>query len=164
MWNAITLVQDLNSCRRVHSGTYIVYNSQVTCSNSSFPLTMVYAYVFTSLLSIGYIACSPLATCPSPLLLGGCIYHHSPNSTTSTDHGDIPIITLLILSSAGCSCLNIRDTQNLWAWWHCGDPILSMYLSTPSAVFTPAGHVYILHEQIPFGKVWIPLSFQLWVK
>ena len=32
----------------------------------------------------------------------------SPNSTTSIGQGDIPIITLLILSSVGYSCLNIR--------------------------------------------------------
>ena len=71
----------------------------------------------TSLFSIGHssrpcVSCSPLATCPSPLTvyfpvatsMGGRICHHSPSSTTSIGQGDIPIITLLILSSAEWSC------------------------------------------------------------
>ena len=54
----------------------------------------------------------PLATCPIPLTecfpvatsMGKCICHHSLSSTTSIGQGDIPIITLLILSSAWWSC------------------------------------------------------------
>ena len=65
---------------------------------------------------IGYSShpccCSLLATCPSPFTvcfpvatsMGGRICHHSLSSTRSIVLGDIPIITLLILSSVGCSC------------------------------------------------------------
>ena len=107
MWNAITLVQDLNSCRRVHSGTYIVYNSQATCSNSSFPLTMVTPTFH--FFAFHWLCCLfPICYLPKPTSVGGKHLPPSPNSTTSTDHGDIPIITLLILSSAGGRCLNIR--------------------------------------------------------
>ena len=90
----------------------------------------------TSLLSIGYVVCSPLATCPSPLLwadASGTIteFNHIHRSRWYSDnhfvdiifgrmqlsqhlpihstcgHGDISAITLLILSLSGCSCLNI---------------------------------------------------------
>ena len=37
------------------------------------------------------------------------------------------------------------DTQHLWTWWHFGDHTGLINLSTTSAVFTPAGHVSILH-------------------
>ena len=41
------------------------------------------------------------------------------------------------------------DTQHLWAFWHSSNtPILSMYLSTIPAVFTPAGHVSILQNHM----------------
>ena len=63
-------------------------------------------------------------------------------------HGDISAILLLILSLSGCSYVNIL-------WYTCRHddisvitPVLSIYLSTTSAVFTPAGHVNILQEFI----------------
>ena len=132
-----------------------------------------------------------------------------PSIQSTCGHGDISVITLLILSPVGWSCLNIHRytapvgtvtfrqspcwyyprsdeavsasayTQHLWARWHFGNhlvdiipgrmklsqhppihstcghddiplitPILSMYLSTTSAVFTRAGHVNILHEWV----------------
>ena len=105
-----------------NSGTYIVYNSHVTCSNSFFSLTMVtptsHFFAFHWLLAQARF----------------CGRTHLPlslNSTTSTGqvifrylqpdapvfnihrihstcgHGDISAITLLILSLSGCSCLNI---------------------------------------------------------
>ena len=37
------------------------------------------------------------------------------------------------------------DTQQLWAWWHFGDHTGLINQSTTSTVFTPAGHVNILH-------------------
>ena len=119
-----------------NSGIYIVYNSHVTCSNSSFSLTMVMPRL-TSLLSIGYVVYSPLATCPSPLLWADASatiteFNHVHRSRWYSDnhlvdiifgwmqlsqhlpihntcgHDEISAITLLILSPAGCSCLNIR--------------------------------------------------------
>ena len=90
----------------------------------------------TSLLSIGYVVCSLLATCPSPLLWVDAsatitefnhvhrsrwysnnhfvdvifgqmqLSQHLPIHSTC-GHGVISPITLLILSPAGCSCLSI---------------------------------------------------------
>ncbi len=112
-----------------NSGTYIVYNSHVTCSNSSFSLTMVtptsHFFAFhwlCCLLPIGYL--------PKPSSVGVriCHYHRIQRrplfrwfsdifdrmhlfSTSrihnNCGHGDISAITLLILSLSGCSCLNI---------------------------------------------------------
>ena len=80
----------------------------------------------TFLFSIGYssrpcVACSPLATYSSPLTTcfsvatfkKGRIRQPSPSSITSIGQGDIPIITLLILSSAGWSCQQHPPIQQL---------------------------------------------------
>ena len=119
-----------------NSGTYIVYNSHVTCSNSSFSLPMATSHSFVthatslSLFSIGYVVCFPLATCTSPVLwayasvtitefnhaqcsgdfpisLTGCICFQHPRIHNNRGHGDISAITLLILSLNGCSRVNI---------------------------------------------------------
>ena len=113
-----------------NSGTYIVYNSHVTCSNSSFSLTMVtpmshfFAFHWLCwLLPIGYL--------PKPGSVGIRICHShwiqprpqvkvifwylQPDAPVfnihrihrSCGHGDILAITFLILSLSGCSCLNI---------------------------------------------------------
>ena len=72
-------------------GTYIVYNSHMTCSNCSFSLRL------TSWLSIGYVVCFPLATCPSTVL-----WAYASATITEFNHnhssGDIPI------SLTGCTC------------------------------------------------------------
>ena len=108
-----------------NSGTYIVYNSHVTCSNSSFSLIMVIptSHFFTfhwlcCLLTIDY--------CPSPVLWvyasatitefndahcsgdfpissAGCTCFQHNNC----GHGDISAITLLILSLSGYNPVNI---------------------------------------------------------
>ena len=116
-----------------HSGTYIVYNSHVTCNNSSFSLVMVsptshscvfYWLQFTSiccLFPIGYFygrMYLPSFTKFNHVHWSrwysvDIIFGRMKLSTTSADtttpagHGDIPVITL----------------------------ILSMYLSTTFAVF-----------------------------
>ena len=85
----------------------------------------------TSLLSIGHVVCSPLATCPSPVLWAYApttitefnivhksrwysnifgrmhLFQHPPIHNTC-GHGDISAIILLVLSPTGCSCLNIH--------------------------------------------------------
>ena len=140
-----------------NSRTYIVYNSHVTYSNSSFSLTMVM-----------HTSCFPLVMLFVPHFCGWTHLSPSLNSTTSIGEGDILIITLLILSSARCSCLNIRwYTAPVGMVTFCQSPcwyypqldatvstsahdipvitpILSMYPSTTSTVFTPAGHINIL--------------------
>ena len=103
----------------------IVYNSHVTCSNSSFSLTMVmptsHFFAFDwlcCLLSIGYL--------PKPGSVGVRICHNHliqprppfrwfPISSTgctcfqhnNCGHGNISAITLLILSLSGCNPVNI---------------------------------------------------------
>ena len=81
-----------------NSGTYIVYNSHVTCSNSTFSLTMVMPTShFFALLFIGYVVCFPLATCSSLVLWA----YASATITEFNDahcSGDFPI------SSTGCTC------------------------------------------------------------
>ena len=108
-----------------NSGTYIVYNSHVTWSDSSFSLTMVMPT--SHFFAFHWLCCLlPIATCPSPVLWAyasatitkfnhahrsgdfsisstGCTCFHHNNC----GHGDISAITLLILSLSGCCHVNI---------------------------------------------------------
>ena len=108
-----------------NSGTNIVYNSHVTCSNSSFSLTMVmptsHFFAFhwlCCLFPIGYLPK------PSSVAVRICHYHwiqrrplfgDFPISSTgctcfqrnNSGHGDISAITLLILSLSGYNPVNI---------------------------------------------------------
>ena len=145
-----------------NSRTYIVYNFHVTCSNSSFSLTMVMPT--SHFLAFHWLCCLlPIGYLYKPGSVGVriCHYHRIQRRPL---FGDFPI------SSTGCTCFQ------QWAWWHFGNhlvdiileriwscqhrlihstcghddisvitPVLSIYLSTTSAVFTPAGHVNILH-------------------
>ena len=116
--------------RSRNSGTYIVYNSHVTCSNSSFSLTMVMP---TSLFFAFHWLCCllPISYLPNPGSVGVriCHYHRtqprppfrwfsdifdrmhlfstSTVFTATVWHGDISAITLLILSLSGRSYTNI---------------------------------------------------------
>ena len=114
-----------------YSGTYIVYNSHVTCSNSSFSLTMVTptSHVFAfrwlcCLLPIGYF--------PKPDSVGVRICHHhriqprpqvkvifrylrldAPISTSIVFTAPVGMVTFRqspcwYYSLGGCSCLNIH--------------------------------------------------------
>ena len=123
-----------------NSGTYIVYNSHVTCSNSSFSLTMVMptSQFFTfhwlcCLLPIGYL--------PKPGSVGVriCHYHRIwrrplfrwfPISSTwctrfqhnNCGHSDISAITLWYHAWADIILSTSSDTQHLWTrtfrWSH----------------------------------------------
>ena len=160
-----------------NSGTYIIYNSHVTCSNSSFSLTMVtptsHFFAFRwlcCLFPIGYIAQAHFC--------GRAHLPPSPNSTTSIGQGHILIITLLILFSTGCSCLNIHwytapvgmvtfrqspcwyylrpdaavstsaDTQHLWAWWHFGNHLVDIIPSRMQLSQHPLIHSTCGHGNI----------------
>ena len=129
-----------------------LYSLQLSRDLQQFLFFIDYGYAHVSLL------CFPLVMLfvPNWLLAQAHIRGRthlppSPNSTMSIGQGDIPIITLLILSSAGCCCLNIprytapvgmvtfrqspcwyyprpdtavstsADSQHHWAWWHSGD-------------------------------------------
>ena len=70
-------------------GTYIVYNSHVTCSNSSFSLVMVmptsHFFVFHWLQFTSMCCLFSIGNLPKPTSLGRRICYHSPSSTTSID-------------------------------------------------------------------------------
>ena len=123
----------------------------------------------TSLLSIGYVVCFPFATYPSPVL-----WAYASATITEFKHahrsGDFPIS----LTGCTCFQHPPYSQQLWTWWhfgnhlvdiilermWSCQHPlihstcehddisvitpVLSKYLSTTSAVFTPAGHVNIL--------------------
>ena len=108
-----------------NSGSYIVYNTHVTCSNSSFSLTMI---IPTSLFFAFHWLCCllPIGYLPKPGSVGVriCHYHQIqrrqlfgdfPISSTgctcfqhnNCGHGDISAITLLILFLSGYDPVNI---------------------------------------------------------
>ena len=125
-------------------GTYIVYNSQVTRSNSSFSLTMVtptsHFFAFhwlCCLLPIGYL--------PNPASVGVriCHYHRIQPRPQFRRYSDIfdrmhlfsistvftaPVGMVTFRLShywyypwADAAVLTSSDTQHLWTWWHFGD-------------------------------------------
>ena len=96
--------EPVNNWLYQNSGTCIVYNSHVTCSNPSFSLVMVtptshffilHWLQFTSMCSL-----FPIHYLLKLTSKGRRICYYSPSSTPSIGQGHIPIITLLILSSA----------------------------------------------------------------
>ena len=107
-----------------NSGTYIVYNSHVTSSDSSFSLTMVLCFPLVMLSASHWLLAqarfcgrthlplSPNSTTPTVQVIFRHLRPDAPvfniNRIHSTcGHVDISAITLLILSLSGCSCLNI---------------------------------------------------------
>ena len=150
-----------------NSGTYIVYNSHVTCGNSSFSLTMVtptsHFFAFhwlCCLLPIGYL--------PKPGSVGVriCHYHRiqprPPFRWFSDIFDRMHLFSISTIFTAPLCMVTFRqspcwyypwadvavstssDSQHQWIWWHFGDHTGLINLSTTSAVFTPAGHVNIL--------------------
>ena len=151
-----------------NSGTYIVYNSHLTSSNSSFSLTMVtptsHFFAFhwlCCLLPIGYL--------PGPGSVGVRICHHHRIQLVYRSRWYSNIFDRMHLFQ------HLPYSQHLWAWWHFGNhivdiipgrmqlsqhplihsscghddisvitPVLSICLSTTSTVFTLADHVNIL--------------------
>ena len=127
-----------------NSGTYIVYNSHVTCSNSSFSLTMVTPtshflafHWLCYLLPIGYL--------PKPGSVGVRICHSRriqprPPFRWFSDIFDLmhmfststvftaPLCMVIFQYSpcwyypwADVAVSTSSDTQHLWTWWHFGD-------------------------------------------
>ena len=127
-----------------NSGTFIVYNSHVTCSNSSFSLTMVtptsHFFAFhwlCCLLPIGYL--------PKPGSVGVriCHYHRIQPRPRFRWYSDIfdrmhlfststvftaPVGMVTVRQSpcwyypwAGAAVSTSSDTQHLWTWWYFGD-------------------------------------------
>ena len=123
-----------------NSGTYIVYNSHVTCSNSSFSLTMVmptshfFAFHWLCyLIPIGYL--------PKPGSVGVriCHYHRIQRRPLFRWFSDIFDRMHLFFNITSVGMVTLRqspcwyypwadiilstssDTQHLWTWWHFGD-------------------------------------------
>ena len=97
-----------------NSGTYMVYNTHVTCSNSPFSLTMVtptsHFFAFhwlCCLFLIGYL--------PKPGSVGVHICHHH----RIQPYPQVKVIFRYPRPDAAVS--TSTDTQHLWAWWHSGD-------------------------------------------
>ena len=85
------------------SGTYIDYNCNPPCSFVKVTPTS-HCFVFHWLLFTFMCYLFHIGYLPKPTSTGRRICHHLPSSTTSIGQGDIPIITLLILSLAGWNC------------------------------------------------------------
>ena len=118
-----------------NSGIYIVYNSYETCSSSSFSLTLVTPT--SHFFAFHWLCCLLLAQAQ---FFGRTHLPLSPNSTTPT----VQVIFRYLRPDA--PVFNIHRIRS-----NCGHgdisvitPVLSIYLSTTPAVFTPAGHVNIL--------------------
>ena len=116
-------------CR--NSGTYIVYNSHMTCSNSSFSLPMVmptsHFFAFhwlCCLLPIGYLPkLGSVCVC-------SCHYHRIWRRPPFRWFSDIfNITTVVTFRQSPCwyypwadiILSTSSDTQHLWTWWHFGD-------------------------------------------
>ena len=120
-----------------NSGTYIVYNSHVTCSNSSFLLTMVTPT--SHFFAFHWLCCLfPIA---QARFCGRTYLPLSPNSTTPTVQvifrylrPDAPVFNITTVGMvtfrqspcwyypwADIILSTSSDTQHLWTWWHFGD-------------------------------------------
>ena len=102
-----------------NSGTYIVFNSHMTCSNSSFSLTMVTP--MSHFLAVHWLCCLlPIGYLPNLVL-----WAYASATITEFNHshssGDIPI------SLTGCPCFQHQPySQRLWAWWHFGNHLVDV--------------------------------------
>ena len=115
-----------------NSGTYIVYNSHVTCSNFSFSLTMVmptfHFFAFHWLLAqarfcgLTHLPLSPNSTTPTVQVIFWYLRPDAPVFNVTT-------VGMVIFQQSPCSYYlwadiilsTSSDTQYLWTWWHFGD-------------------------------------------
>ena len=122
-----------------NSGTYIAYNSHVTCSNSSFSLSMV--MLTSHFFAFHWLWCLlPIGYLPKPVLW-------AYTSATITEFNDAHCSVIFRYLRPDAPVLNITtvgmvifrqspcwyypwadvvvstssDTQHLWTWWHFGD-------------------------------------------
>ena len=127
-----------------NSGTCIVYNSHVTCSKSSFSLTMVTPT--SHFLAFHWLCCLlPIGYLPKPVSVGVGICHHhriktrpqvkvifqylrpdTPVSTCTVFTGPVGMVTF---RQSPCwyypwvdpAISTSTDTKHLGTWWHFGD-------------------------------------------
>ena len=166
-----------------NSGTYIVHKSHVTCSNSSFSLTMVmptspfFAFHWLCcLLPIGYLPkpgsvgvriCHSHRIQPRPQLRWYSDIFDRMNlfSTSTVFTAPVGMVTI-------CNHLVDIILEQMQLSQHplihsiCGHddisvirPVLSIYMSTTSAVFTPEGHVNITIFTNPSDRIWHKVNF-----
>ena len=127
-----------------NSRTYIVYNSHVTCSNSSFLLTMVTP--ISHFFAFHWLCCLlPIGYLPKPGSVGVriCHYHRiQPRplfrwfsdifdqmhlfSTSTVFTATVGMVTFWQSLCwyhpwADVAMSTSSDTQYLWTWWHFGD-------------------------------------------
>ena len=127
-----------------NSETYIVYNSHVTCSNSSFSLTMVTPT--SHLFAFHWLCCLlPIGYLPKPGSVGVriCHYHRIQPRLLfgwlsdifdrmhlfSTSTVFTAIVGMVTFRQSPCwyypwadVAVSISsDTQHLWTWWHFGE-------------------------------------------
>ena len=122
-----------------NSGTYIVYNSHVTCSNSSFSLTM--AMPTSHFFAFHWLCCLlPIGYLPKPSSVGIRICHHHriqpcpqvkvifrylrPDAPVSTSTIFIAPVGMVTFRQSPCwyypwadaAVSTSTDTQHLWTW------------------------------------------------
>ena len=133
-----------------NSGTYIVYNSHKTCSNSSFSLTMVTPT--SHFFAFHWLCCPlPIGYLPKPSSVGVRICHHhriQPQVKVIFRHLrlDAPVSTSTVFTAplgmvtfwqspcwyypwADAAVSTSTDTQHLWAWWLFSDHACLINLS-----------------------------------
>ena len=110
-----------------NSGTYIVYNSHVTCSNSSFSLTMVtptfHFFAFhwlCSFLPNGYLPK------PGSVCVRICQHHRIQ------PRPHVKVIFRYLRPEAPVS--TSTNTQHLWAWWNFGNHLVDIFPRSDAAV------------------------------
>ena len=146
------------------------------CSNSSFSLTMVTPT--SHFFAFHWLCCLfPIGYLPKPgsVGVGICHYHlirPRPQfrwfsdildrmylfSTSTVFTAPVGMVTFRqspcwYYPWADVAVSTSSDTQPLWTWWHFGDHTGLINLSTISAVFTPTGHVNILHSSLYSGRL-----------
>ena len=130
-----------------NSGTYIVYNSHVTCSNSSFSLTMV--TLTSHLIAFHWLCCLlPIGYLPKPGSVDVHIcQHHQIQPRPRIEvifrylRPDAPVSTstvgMVTFRQSPCryypwvdaAVSTSTDSQHLWTWWHFGDHVGLINLS-----------------------------------
>ena len=127
-----------------NSRTYIFYNSQVTCSNSSFSLTMVTPT--SHFFAFQWLCCLlPIGSLPKPGSVGVhiCHYHWIQPRPQVRWYSDIfdrmhlfststvftALVGMVTFWQSPCwyypwtvaTVSTSSDAQQLWTWWHVGD-------------------------------------------
>ena len=162
-------------------GTYIVYNSHVTCSNSSFSLTMVMP---TSHFFVFHWVCCllPIGFLPKPGSVGVRICHNHqirprPQFRWFSDIFD----RMHLFSTSTVGMVTFRqspcwyhpwadvvlstssDPQHLWTWGHFGDHtgLINLSVNNIRRIHTRRTRWYIKQLYFPISKQKTPLDAKI---